>query len=452
MKRIRLFVVGGLLALSAATVAWSWAHTDRLAHGSDANYIYFPSVSDDGNHVAYLGGSLSRSDLESGSLDTLLGSTLSVYLLDRSGGDPGTVAKISGDLICGPPRISRDGGAVAFFAVDPGTEERNKGPLVLAYCYVVGDGSLHVIPAEDSILFQAGWAGPDGIGRRAPPGLSNGQSNGSYWVLYQGLTTLNKGQDFYNPLVKWNPAPGIYAEAPTTIDLGYESNDPDLDAAPDYATYVKLKTTTTPGEVHGIDWATFSDDRLISYSTSGSSNDSNGDCERPSIDAAGDTVVYESTSTDLVSGISAFNAQDIYCATVSGSTWTNAIAYNYDSSGGDGASVSRFAHVSGNGAYISFESDAQNLATVGTYVYPEVWESETAYCGFMAATGSPTTLDCVSGTVVGWPAPDDPYGDLAGAGRSAVAGNDGDVVFDSTDEIAMYVPGVNYCNEVYIRY
>ncbi|MEJ8820194.1 hypothetical protein [Lacibacter sp. H407] len=98
--------------------------------------------------------------------------------------------------------------------------------------------------------------------------------------------------------------------------------------------------------------------KMISVSASGEQG--NADCAEPSISADGQTVVFESKATNLVSGDNN-NAKDIFLWRKS----TNNIELISKATNGAAADAESFdASISGNGNFVVFTSPATNLATM----------------------------------------------------------------------------------------
>jgi len=388
-----------LFAVATLALASYWTTMHKVPHYSGVAHIYYASVSDDGNFVAYLGGNLSRSDLAestySSNKGTYTGPNCDVYLVDRSGGLPGTVTKINASpyVFCGPPRISRDGGAVTFFAAD----KSNVG-LQVPLCYIVSTGTLYTCTATFNTLADK-WPPSPEAGVPRSPGISNAQSDGSYWVA---CTDFSPRVDRPAPaLVKWNPGndSGALVQMKDADGNPVTPNAPDLDSGPSYQAIVNGKGVDGEGtdpQVYRVAWPppdnSDADTELVSHTSGGAP--CNGVCDDTSIDGAGAHIAFDSTATDLISGPSAFNAKDVYYGVRGSSSWAVSMAYDYGSSGGDGASVSQYPRISGpgysSGWQLAFESNAQNLATEHSFSYG------TGTCAFAVQVGSPVTLDCVS--------------------------------------------------------
>jgi hypothetical protein len=98
--------------------------------------------------------------------------------------------------------------------------------------------------------------------------------------------------------------------------------------------------------------------KMISVTATGEQG--NGDCAEPSISADGQTVVFESKATNLISGDNN-NAKDIFLWRAASNTIEIVSKAN---NGGAEDAESFDAAISGNGNFVVFTSPATNLATV----------------------------------------------------------------------------------------
>jgi hypothetical protein len=98
--------------------------------------------------------------------------------------------------------------------------------------------------------------------------------------------------------------------------------------------------------------------KMISVTATGEQG--NGDCAEPSISADGQTVVFESKATNMISGDNN-NAKDIFLWRAA----SNTIEIVSKANNGGAADAESFdAAISGNGNFVVFTSPATNLATV----------------------------------------------------------------------------------------
>ncbi len=99
----------------------------------------------------------------------------------------------------------------------------------------------------------------------------------------------------------------------------------------------------------------------------------NGHCDRPSISSNGQSVVFESSATNLVAG-DTNGATDIFLHDrVAGTT----VRVSVDSSGTQATGSSSQPAISGNGRFVAFVSSAANLVPADTNGLPDVFVRDT---------------------------------------------------------------------------
>jgi hypothetical protein len=404
MNKYKLPLLGALLGLIVTVLGWTWTTYIRLDHYSGATHIYYVSTSDNGQYQAYLGGNKTRSEIDA----VTSGSTYTsdVYFVDRSV-DP-SVIKVNGSYTkCTRPRISRDGKAITFYAYD------SNDSVFKPFCYIVATSSLvHATATDHSGNFSdLAWAAPS----KTPPGISNevDEVHHYHWLIYQDLSDTHELNAY---LMRWEAGSTTTSTTMDVLGNGFQALDPDLDSTPSYLTFV-----TNDHQVYRSAWtssgSTTSSSQLVSHIyNSGSA--CNGSCSNVSIDGSGAYIAFDSNASDLLAS-GTLNSRDVYCGSYS-SGWTVALAYSI--TGSSGAYTSELPHISGNGSYITFESNANNLAITSSFTYPS-----NTVAAFLVQRGSPTTLDCVSAEFFN----SDPVAFTACQARCVVATDSRDVLFDT---------------------
>lgn len=403
--------------ITAIAIAWTWVSTVRLPHGSGATNMYYPSISADGSKVACVA--------DDGNI-----------WLEQWNGTSWTASRVNSSrfTLCSRPHISRDGTAIAYFGKDSETDDHPFVPV----CYNLATTNEDVMAEIDGSPGVSTVTGFD-ADRLYPPGISDdqGDENHSHWLCYRDLrTAVIHGESVYNPLIKWNAGNTVDA---ATYDLGVAAFEPDLDSAPSHLAYVADPNGTHPQVFRIGCWST-SGSELVSHSTSGTTSEGNNQSSDPSIDGGGTHIAFDSMATNLTS--SSHNTEDIYYADRD-STWSVTIAYSL--SGSSDYDFSFSPHISANGSYIAFESQAGNLVTT----HAVTWTEGLALgftSSYLVQRGSPTTLDLVSYKTQ--EIPED--GSLIGCrGESAVCSDNRDVALDSPDAILLWFWPETASNSIY---
>jgi len=320
-----------LVLLAACALQAAYAQEFGIVP-NDGNGNYYPSVSADGNEIAYLTD-------ESGG-----GSVIKVYNVSL-----GTTSTVStGIPYCGRPRLSRDGHYVTYF----GTAFYGSGDStywLVVYPVVAVENSdgtwnspVSAIAQDTSMNTYSTliWdTGTPEYGAQAP-GISNGtigendwtvsfgdligRSNGNEWVCTSSAPNSSESEQYYT-----------YAQLGNQVPT-------DIDADADTITYAY------EGQIY----------------VSGSQDTSfNADCHWPSIDAEGDLVAFDSAATGQGGVLSGSN---VYILTVSGPSW---LCPYYLQTGASSTGGADHPFISSDGDTVAFNLNSSHLVWDHSYTY-----------------------------------------------------------------------------------
>ena len=147
---------------------------------------------------------------------------------------------------------------------------------------------------------------------------------------------------------------------PTGADADGPSFDPAITADGTWTAFTSEASNLVAGDANGVadvfvhDFAAGVTTRVSVDSLGGEANGASG---RPAISADGRWVVFESAASDLVPG-DANGASDVFLH----DRWTGVTArVSVPAGGGEADAASRAPRISGDGRFLTFESDAANL-------------------------------------------------------------------------------------------
>jgi hypothetical protein len=175
----------------------------------------------------------------------------------------------------------------------------------------------------------------------------------------------------------------------TNGNLGsYASGDPSISADGRFVAYesnshLDSDTTgwdtddTSTSDIYVTEWEststaaatpTTTKTRLVSVRTGGGTSNHARGCFNPSISADGSTVAYDSEVKGLVSPADANFISDVFVTTdwnLTDPTAIKTVKASVNTSGGEASAQSEFATLSGDGRYVTFESNATDLLPAG---------------------------------------------------------------------------------------
>ncbi len=163
------------------------------------------------------------------------------------------------------------------------------------------------------------------------------------------------------------------ASAQTSGEQGNgQSEEATVSADGRYVAFQSDATNLVPGDSNGLRDA-FVRDRTnavtqrVSLSSSGTQ--ANGFVDNPQISPDGRYVVFEAGATNLVSGDSN-GVEDVFVRDLTSGTTSRV---SLSSSGAQGNAVSEHAHMSSDGRYVVFESEATNLVSSDTNAAQDIF-------------------------------------------------------------------------------